>query len=455
MDTAALAPSRSLALTPLQLWVAGVSLVGLAAVVASIWLAPQPSPYLLLLLAPAIVAEVFPVPLDGIAAGNTSFASVFVVSAGVLYGWQYGCLIGATAMLVCELTKRARLQRLAFNASLYALAGLAAGAAAGNVDLHYRAAVVGMAAFYLVDVGLLCVVVSLSSERSIGMVVREYVPETLLPAALMGAQVVLTVLLWRREGPLFLFLTLPTLAAIVYWQHSAHQTLEQRRRLDEMKDEFIAVMSHEIRTPLAIIYGGLKTLRRPELPAGTEELLIETMARESVRLSNIVEDLLYVNRVDRQPELRPEPLDLAVLCRSAAAGVAEYAPAEISFDLAGLEAASALGHSDSVARILVNLVDNAVKYSPGGGTVRLRTCELGNSALVEVADGGVGIPASEREAVFEKFHRLHPNETGGTGLGLYICRELARLMGGEITIEGNRPRGTRVLLRLPLEGGES
>lgn len=455
MDAAAPAPSRSLALSPLQVWVASVSFAGLAAVLASIWSAPEPSAYLLLLLAAAIVAEVFPVPLDGIAAGNTSFASVFVVSAAALYGWQYGCLIGAIAMFVCELNKRARLQRLAFNTSLYALAGLAAGAASDNVDLHFRAAVVAMAAFYVVDVGLLCVVVSLSSEKSIGIVVREYVPETLLPAALMGAQVVLTVLLWRREGPLFLFLTVPALAAIVYWQHLAHRTLEQRRRLDEMKDEFIAVMSHEIRTPLAIIYGGLKTLRRPELPAGTEELLIETMARESVRLSNIVEDLLYVNRVDRQPELRPEPLDLAVLCRSAAAGVSEYAPAEMSFDLAGLEPVSALGHSDSVARILVNLVDNSVKYSPDGGAVRLRTCERDGWALVEIADRGIGIPASEREAVFEKFHRLQPNETGGTGLGLYICRELARLMGGEITIEGNRPRGTRVLLRLPLEGGES
>jgi signal transduction histidine kinase len=450
-------PERSWVLSSKAVWVCTVAAAGTAAIAVSLLQAPTPDVYLLLLLAAAILAEAFPVPIQSVSAGNTSLASIFIATAATLYGWQYGCLVGAGAMLVCELLKRARLERLGYNVALYSLGGLAAGWAASLSTLHYQAAVLAMFAFYLTDVGLLVVVVSLVERQSLLRVGREFVPSTVLPATLMTAQTALAVILWRRDGPLYLLLLFPALAAIVYWQQNAQRVLEQRRRLDELKDEFIAVMSHEIRTPLAIIYGGIETMRRPdsEVPTETKRLLAETVRRESRRLVSVLEDVLAVNRIDRQPRLDSEPLALDSLCRAAAEGAAEYAPPEISFDLSGLCPVSGLGHCDSVSRILVNLVDNGIKYSPEGGMIRLRTDRTEGWAQIEVADEGVGIPESERATVFEKFHRLAPNETGGTGLGLYICRELARLVGGEISIAGNHPRGTRVIVRLPLaEGGE-
>ena len=110
---------------------------------------------------------------------------------------------------------------------------------------------------------------------------------------------------------------------------------------------------------------------------------------------------------------------------------------------------------DKVRQVLANLVDNAVKYSPGGGRVEVALERHDGAVRFAVSDEGLGIPAAERERVFEKFYRLDPDLTrgvGGTGLGLFICRELARRMDGWIWIEGREPRGSTVVLELPSAG---
>jgi signal transduction histidine kinase len=102
--------------------------------------------------------------------------------------------------------------------------------------------------------------------------------------------------------------------------------------------------------------------------------------------------------------------------------------------------------------VLVNLVDNAVKYSPGGGRVELRVRGENASCLIEVSDEGLGIPAEERERIFEKFYRLDPQQTqgvGGSGLGLYICRELVERMHGRLTVESKPGEGSRFTVALP------
>jgi signal transduction histidine kinase len=114
------------------------------------------------------------------------------------------------------------------------------------------------------------------------------------------------------------------------------------------------------------------------------------------------------------------------------------------------------GDPDKVGRVLINLVDNAVKYSPDGGNVTMRVQGAGSCVRFAVADEGLGIPPAEQRRVFEKFYRLDPNMTrgvGGTGLGLYICRELVRRMEGRIWVESpGLGRGSTFVVELPAVG---
>ena len=103
-------------------------------------------------------------------------------------------------------------------------------------------------------------------------------------------------------------------------------------------------------------------------------------------------------------------------------------------------------------QVLVNLVDNAIKYSPDGGQVTIRLDQNGNGCLIEVADQGLGIPAEEQDRIFEKFYRLDPQQTkgvGGSGLGLYICRELVERMDGQLSVESEPGVGSRFQVALP------
>jgi two-component system phosphate regulon sensor histidine kinase PhoR len=107
---------------------------------------------------------------------------------------------------------------------------------------------------------------------------------------------------------------------------------------------------------------------------------------------------------------------------------------------------------NKLRQVLVNLVDNAVKYSPGGGHVELRVRNGDGSCVIDVVDQGLGIPPAERERIFEKFYRLDPQQThgvGGSGLGLYICRELVERMDGRLSVESEPGKGSRFTLELP------
>ena len=130
-----------------------------------------------------------------------------------------------------------------------------------------------------------------------------------------------------------------------------------------------------------------------------------------------------------------------------------HLPESISLDLNVDGAAPIRCDENKLRQVLVNLVDNAVKYSPEGGRVELRVRSENGSCLIEVADEGLGIPADERERIFEKFYRLDPQQTqgvGGSGLGLYICRELVERMNGRLRVESEPGKGSRFTVELPL-----
>jgi signal transduction histidine kinase len=133
---------------------------------------------------------------------------------------------------------------------------------------------------------------------------------------------------------------------------------------------------------------------------------------------------------------------------------AVHLPESISLDLTVYGAAPIRCDENKLRQVLVNLVDNAVKYSPSGGRVELRVRNVNGSCQIEVADEGLGIPPDEHERIFEKFYRLDPQQThgvGGSGLGLYICRELVERMNGRLHVESEPGKGSRFTVELPLQ----
>jgi PAS domain S-box-containing protein len=229
----------------------------------------------------------------------------------------------------------------------------------------------------------------------------------------------------------------------------AFRDLTQDRALEELKADFVSTVSHELRTPLAAIYGAAKTLQRPDLEAEGEQpkRLLSVIARESERLATIVNDILWANRLDAGTvRVSIQSCDAEELARSVVESAEVNCPPTIGLSLTVPpgELPPVSGDPDKIRQVLINLIDNAVKYSPDGGKVGVELSLGGASLRFSVHDEGLGVPGTEQRRIFEKFYRLDPNLTrgvGGTGLGLYICRELVRRMKGRIWVVSPRPSG--------------
>jgi signal transduction histidine kinase len=237
----------------------------------------------------------------------------------------------------------------------------------------------------------------------------------------------------------------------------AFRDMTDERAVEQLKTDFVSTVSHELRTPLAAIYGAAMTLRHRT--AGVEEAqrdrLLEVISSESDRLARIVNDILWASRLESgRMHVAIESCDAAAI----AAEVAEVAQTRVPEGIelvvdasSGLPAVAA--DSDKLRQILANLLDNAVKYSPDGGRVELEASLNGGSVRFRVSDEGLGIPPAEQERIFEKFFRLDPNLTrgvGGTGLGLYISRELVLRMSGRIWVVSDGRTGSSFFVELPL-----
>jgi len=239
----------------------------------------------------------------------------------------------------------------------------------------------------------------------------------------------------------------------------AFRNVTEQRALDELKGEFVATVSHELRTPLAAIYGSAQTLRREDLVLDpeTRTRLLDVIASESERLTRIASDILLANTLDSgRLRLERQRVDLGAIVREV---VEEMRTSfvdrqDISIELSetgGLGAVDA--DADRLRQILINLVDNAVKYSPGGGRVRVELEARPNGVRFAVSDQGIGIPPSEQQRIFGKFYRLDPAQSRGvrgTGLGLYICRELARRMQGHVWVDSQEGEGSTFYVDLPV-----
>ena len=410
------------------------------------------------LLVASLVAEAFPVPIEGVAVGATSLANVFIVGTAVVYGWAPAVLVALITITVVEIARRRPSIRVVFNMGLYALAAFAAGLAAersAGDDLLSLAlgAFSASAAFWLVDVVLLAAVVARSASERFLPYAWHYVFWTAIPFAIMASLAILLVVLWDRS-PFVAMVLIAPMVAIALYQRSVQGSLDRLREVDRLKDEFVAVASHELRTPLAAVYGAAITLRKHDLDAKTRDAMLDVIFHQSDRLARIVNDVLWASRLE-SGSLRTaiEKCDAAMLTEEVVTDTRPRLPAGCALELTAPPALPPVAADpEKLRRVLVNLVDNAVKYSPDGGRIEIELGASDGYVRFAVRDEGLGIPEDEQERVFDKFHRLDPylhRGVSGTGLGLYICRELVRQMNGRIWVDSSAGEGSTFSFELP------
>ena len=238
----------------------------------------------------------------------------------------------------------------------------------------------------------------------------------------------------------------------------AFRDLTDERALESMRQDLVATVSHELRTPLAAIYGAALTLRRSDLdiePALHDKLL-EVIAEESDRLANIVNELLLASQLDSgkfgAKIERCDPREIVELEIDAAR---IHLPLHVELHLdAPEELPTVAADPGQLRQVISNLIENAIKYSPEGGTINVALEPNDRHVRFAITDSGLGIPPSEQRRIFEKFYRLDPDMSrgiGGTGLGLYICRELVRRVDGRIWVESDGSSGSTFFVEIPQE----
>ncbi len=239
----------------------------------------------------------------------------------------------------------------------------------------------------------------------------------------------------------------------------AFRDVSRERVVDQMKSDFVSTVSHELRTPLTSIYGFAETLQRTDVDfTQTErETFLRYISRESERLIRIVDDLLNVARLEAgtlEVELQATAVATAVQEAVTTANVDEDGRHRFSVQIQPADL-SVRADPEKLSQVLANLLDNAITYSPEGGTITVAARARPGVAEITVSDEGIGIAEADQQRVFSKFFRSERAAGGhGTGLGLFLVRGLVAAMGGRIWLASEEGHGARFTFDLPLAGEE-
>jgi PAS domain S-box-containing protein len=230
------------------------------------------------------------------------------------------------------------------------------------------------------------------------------------------------------------------------------QDITERKKTEQMKDEFISLVSHELRTPMTIINGSLRTAETKGISEEDKEILIQNAIEGAGALSAILENLLELSRYQTgRLQIHPEPVSITDIAKDVVDGLKNRSE-EHEFQLffpGGLPPVEA--DRLRVERILYNLVENAIKYSPGNSPIKISLWQENEEIITSVADEGIGMTAEEQRLIFEPFERLEKSaKSQGLGLGLVVCKRLVEAQGGRIWVESAAGRGSTFYFSLPL-----
>jgi len=234
-----------------------------------------------------------------------------------------------------------------------------------------------------------------------------------------------------------------------------NQLLERLERASAAQQRFVSEAAHELRTPLTILRSGLEVaLQRPRTVEESRAAL-EQAATEVERLCAMAEDLLALARLNADPTTERGPADLSAIAADASSIAQTLAKArKQGLDLKARPGVIVNGSADDLRRVLLNLLGNAVKYTPESGRIELVVTTEGSAAMVSVRDSGPGIDPSDLDHIFEPFYRGRSVNGAGGGLGLALSREIVHRHGGSIEA-ANRPEGgCEIRFRLPLSRAE-
>lgn len=229
------------------------------------------------------------------------------------------------------------------------------------------------------------------------------------------------------------------------------------QHLERVRTDFVANVTHEMRSPLAAIVGFGETMT--DETGGFSELAkrcLDRILSNSHRLTNILDDLVRLSRLENADDVKHDPVDLRVTLDSICASVRELSGDKrqiLRLDHTGLPARLSVD-AGLVEQALKNLLDNAIKYTPDGGSVAVEARVVDGTLTIDVSDDGPGIPLEHQQRIFERFYRVdsaRSRAVGGTGLGLAIVKHAAALHGGQVVLESEPGQGTRFSLRIPLE----
>jgi two-component system phosphate regulon sensor histidine kinase PhoR len=232
--------------------------------------------------------------------------------------------------------------------------------------------------------------------------------------------------------------------------------ITEHRAMDQMKTELMSMVTHEIRTPLSTVRGFAQILRRKGLSEEKSQEFLEIISRQSNRVVNLVNDFLDITRIEtRRHPMTKAPLDLVEVIRSAVADLAPLAEEkriELRFDPPLSELPPALGDRSLLEQVLINLISNAIKYSPQGASAQVEIQRDDAYLAVSVRDNGLGVPRESLPRLFEKFYRVRCEDRKdviGTGLGLALVKQIVEVHGGTVHVASEHGLGSTFTFTVP------